>query len=70
MKHSLTIALKSQSVATYAGGWWDWLTPFTLLCGAAVVAGYALLRACWATLFWMPGCCSFHAESRLAFRWS
>ncbi|GGG60677.1 ubiquinol oxidase subunit II, cyanide insensitive [Salipiger pallidus] len=31
----------------YAGGWWDWLTPFTLLCGAAVVAGYALLGACW-----------------------
>ena len=20
----------------YAGGWWDWLTPFTLLCGVAV----------------------------------
>ena len=22
----------------YAGGWWDWLTPFTLLTGASVVA--------------------------------
>ncbi|KAF0676557.1 cytochrome d ubiquinol oxidase subunit II [Profundibacterium mesophilum] len=31
----------------YAGGWFDWLTPFSLLCGAAVVAGYALLGACW-----------------------
>jgi cytochrome bd ubiquinol oxidase subunit II len=31
----------------YAGGWWDWLTPFTLLTGASVVAGYALLGACW-----------------------
>ncbi|MCA0849253.1 cytochrome d ubiquinol oxidase subunit II [Salipiger thiooxidans] len=31
----------------YAGGWWDWLTPFTLLCGVSVVAGYALLGACW-----------------------
>ena len=31
----------------YAGGWWDWLTPFTLLCGVAVVLGYALLGACW-----------------------
>jgi cytochrome d ubiquinol oxidase subunit II len=31
----------------YAGGWWDWLTPFTILCGLAVVAGYALLGACW-----------------------
>jgi cytochrome d ubiquinol oxidase subunit II len=34
----------------YAGGWWDWLTPFTILCGLAVVAGYALLGACW--LIW------------------
>jgi cytochrome d ubiquinol oxidase subunit II len=31
----------------YAGGWWDWLTPFTLLCGFAVTSGYALLGACW-----------------------
>ena len=31
----------------YAGGWWDWLTPFTVLCGAAVVIGYAMLGACW-----------------------
>jgi cytochrome d ubiquinol oxidase subunit II len=31
----------------YAGGWWDWLTPFTLLTGAALVAGYALLGATW-----------------------
>jgi cytochrome d ubiquinol oxidase subunit II len=34
----------------YAGGWWDWLTPFTLLCGVAVTIGYALLGACW--LIW------------------
>jgi cytochrome bd ubiquinol oxidase subunit II len=31
----------------YAGGWWDWLNAFTLLCGVAVVVGYALLGACW-----------------------
>ena len=31
----------------YAGGWWDWLTGFTLLCGLAVVVGYALLGATW-----------------------
>ncbi len=31
----------------YAGGWWDWLTGFTLLCGVAVVVGYALLGATW-----------------------
>jgi cytochrome bd ubiquinol oxidase subunit II len=30
---------------SYAGGWWDWLTPFTLLTGVAVVVGYALLGA-------------------------
>lgn len=31
----------------YAGGWWDWLTPFSLLTGAALVVGYALLGATW-----------------------
>jgi cytochrome d ubiquinol oxidase subunit II len=31
----------------YAGGWFDWLSPFSVLCGASVVAGYALLGACW-----------------------
>jgi cytochrome d ubiquinol oxidase subunit II len=31
----------------YAGGWWDWLTPFTVLCGVALVIGYALQGACW-----------------------
>jgi cytochrome d ubiquinol oxidase subunit II len=34
----------------YAGGWWDWLTPFSALCGLAVVVGYALLGACWLNL--------------------
>jgi cytochrome d ubiquinol oxidase subunit II len=32
---------------SYGGGWWDWLTPFTLVCGLAVACGYALLGACW-----------------------
>ncbi len=31
----------------YAGGWWDWLTPFSILTGLAVVAGYGLLGATW-----------------------
>lgn len=31
----------------YAGGWLDWLTPYSLLTGAGTVAGYALLGACW-----------------------
>jgi cytochrome d ubiquinol oxidase subunit II len=31
----------------YAGGWLDWLSPFSLLTGAALAVGYALLGACW-----------------------
>ncbi len=31
----------------YAGGWWDWLTPFSILTGLALVVGYALLGATW-----------------------
>jgi cytochrome d ubiquinol oxidase subunit II len=31
----------------YAGGWFDWLTPFSLMTGFAVVVGYALLGATW-----------------------
>jgi cytochrome d ubiquinol oxidase subunit II len=34
----------------YGGGWWDWLTPFSLLVGLGLVVGYALLGACW--LIW------------------
>ncbi|HEY9580876.1 MAG TPA: cytochrome d ubiquinol oxidase subunit II [Rhizorhapis sp.] len=34
----------------YAGGWWDWLTPFSLLTGFSLVIGYALLGSCW--LIW------------------
>jgi cytochrome d ubiquinol oxidase subunit II len=32
---------------SYAGSWWDWLTPYTLLTGLGTVAGYALLGSCW-----------------------
>ncbi|MDP8995405.1 MAG: cytochrome d ubiquinol oxidase subunit II [Pseudomonadota bacterium] len=31
----------------YSGGWWEWLSPFTLLCGASLVIGYSLLGSCW-----------------------
>jgi cytochrome d ubiquinol oxidase subunit II len=31
----------------YAGGWWDWLTPFSVLTGIALVVGYALLGSTW-----------------------
>ena len=31
----------------YAGGWWEWLSPFSLLTGFGLLTGYALLGACW-----------------------
>ena len=31
----------------YAGGWWDWLSPFSLLCGVSLVVGYGALGASW-----------------------
>lgn len=31
----------------YAGGWWDWLTPFSVFTGIALVIGYSLLGATW-----------------------
>jgi cytochrome d ubiquinol oxidase subunit II len=34
----------------YGGGWWEWLSPFSLLTGASLVMGYALLGAAW--LIW------------------
>lgn len=34
----------------YAGGWWDWLTPFSVLTGVALVIGYALLGSTWLIL--------------------
>ncbi|WP_296719828.1 cytochrome d ubiquinol oxidase subunit II [Erythrobacter sp.] len=34
----------------YAGSWFDWLTPYTLLTGLGTVAGYALLGSTW--LIW------------------
>jgi cytochrome d ubiquinol oxidase subunit II len=50
----------------YAGSWWDWLTPYTLLAGLGVTAGYALLGACW--LVWkIRGSGQDHAY-RLAIR--
>ncbi len=31
----------------FAGGPFDWLTPFSMMCGVALVVGYALLGATW-----------------------
>jgi cytochrome bd ubiquinol oxidase subunit II len=50
----------------YGGGWLDWLSPFTLLTGASLVLGYALLGSTW--LIWKTeGSGQAHAR-RLAFR--
>lgn len=49
----------------YAGGWLDWLSPFTILTGVSVAVGYALLGATW--LIWKTeGATQAHAR-RLAF---
>ncbi|MDA4847428.1 cytochrome d ubiquinol oxidase subunit II [Hoeflea poritis] len=34
----------------YAGGWWDWLSPFSVTTGLALVFGYAMLGAGWINL--------------------
>ena len=49
---TLGALLQGISVAgrAYGGGWWDWLTPFSLLTGASLVIAYALLGAAW--LIW------------------
>lgn len=31
----------------YDGGWWDWLTPFSVTTGISLAIGYALLGATW-----------------------
>jgi cytochrome bd ubiquinol oxidase subunit II len=31
----------------FAGGSLDWLSPFSVMCGAGLVVGYALIGACW-----------------------
>lgn len=31
----------------YGGGWFDWLSPFSIMTGLAVVTGYGLLGATW-----------------------
>jgi len=49
----------------YAGGWLDWLSPFSLLTGLAVVIGYALLGATW--LIWKTEGTSQRHARRVAF---
>jgi cytochrome d ubiquinol oxidase subunit II len=46
----------------FVGGMLDWLTPFSLMTGAALISGYALLGATWlimtAATGWPAACCS------------
>jgi cytochrome d ubiquinol oxidase subunit II len=65
---TLGAVLKGIRVAhnAYAGGWLDWLSPFSLLTGASIVLGYALLGATW--LVWKTeGGAQQHAR-RMALR--
>lgn len=50
----------------YGGGWWDWLSPFSLLTALSLVIGYALLGAGW--LIWKTEG-PLQAEARRIARW-
>jgi len=50
----------------YAGGWWDWLTLFSLLTGLSLIVGYALLGAGW--LIWKTSG-PLQADARRFARW-
>ncbi|MBX2836287.1 MAG: cytochrome d ubiquinol oxidase subunit II [Gammaproteobacteria bacterium] len=51
MMQGITLGALVQGVEVtnraYSGGWWDWLSPFSVLVGFAVVIGYALLGSTW-----------------------
>ena len=54
LAQGVTLGALLQGIAVtgraYSGGWWDWLTPFSLLTGVSLMIGYALLGATW--LIW------------------
>jgi cytochrome d ubiquinol oxidase subunit II len=51
LAQGITLGALLQGIAIenrgYAGGWFDWLTPFSVLVGVSLVCGYALLGSCW-----------------------
>jgi cytochrome d ubiquinol oxidase subunit II len=49
----------------YAGGWLDWLSPFSLLTGISVVLAYALSGAAW--LVWKTEGSTFERGRRFSF---
>jgi len=50
----------------YAGGWFDWLTPFSLFTGLSLIVAYALLGATW--LMWKTDG-DLHAQARKLATW-
>jgi cytochrome d ubiquinol oxidase subunit II len=53
------------SSGAYIGGWLDWLSPFSLLTGCALVVGYALLGSTW--LIWKTDGAVQRKARRIAF---
>jgi cytochrome d ubiquinol oxidase subunit II len=51
LAQGITLGALLQGIAVqdraYAGGWFDWLTPFSVLVGVSLVSGFALLGATW-----------------------
>ncbi len=51
LAQGITLGALLQGIAvqnrTYAGGWFDWLTPFSVLVGVSLLCGYALLGSTW-----------------------
>ena len=70
LAQGITLGALLQGIAVagrgYGGGWWDWLTPFSLLTGLSLVVGYALLGATWLVMR-TEGTTRIHAR-RMAFR--
>ncbi len=65
MSQGMTLGALLQGIdvadRAYAGSWYDWLTPYTLLTGVGTVAGYALLGSTW--LIWkLEGGAQRHAR--------
>jgi cytochrome d ubiquinol oxidase subunit II len=51
LAQGITLGALLQGIAVenrvYAGGWFDWLRPFSILVGVSLVCGYALLGSTW-----------------------
>jgi cytochrome d ubiquinol oxidase subunit II len=70
LAQGITLGALLQGIAiegrAYAGGWWDWLTPFSLLTGVSLLIGYALLGSGW--LIWKTEG-ALQADARRWARW-